>query len=797
MSHPMSRPILIFIALFLVAIAPGCSESDHEEVQNLQPYDNPFGPDDHRWEPQPDRHKPSSLQFCKETGRLFVAQPGPVDDPGDTVAVVDIEERRVTDYIGVGKAPYALALHPDAPKLVVANRFSDHLSIIDVNDGSARDEPADFYVEDLLFDDDGDRLFAANRRDNSVSQFHVGVDGGELRLDPALLGGETEIPVGFNPFRLALSPDEQTLYAASAQGLAVTAVDISTDAEHRQPISSASPVEVDVDDELTPPDFAADADTDLVAGTERLWLGAPAFDLHVDDEHLFVATLSRSTHHPPGDGDDHTYSPPTDGSPNEGFRDLKNELAVIERGEYGKRHRYTSAFYCCPDVRDVPPDDPDRGDLVPDESLQIVEGALPTAVANADTAAGSHLLVAYGGSNELQRFDVDGADITAGPVVSVGFDPRDLVVDPSRNKAYVLARLSESVTVVDLDTFEAVDQIDLTADDTAEFPATDAELGELLFYSGAQLSIDGGQTCNHCHFDRGNIGKFFQMPWFDDPRAGRITRDTRGLYDTLPWYLEGFVDHPNPDIELSEMVYIDNFCCEDHPDPAGCAQDPPSECSQPPYSKRPPTRDDFLMETAEELVGRTHSFGQAVDTPLDFRGVSKLLGLYLIHRPGLLPNPNRADSDAAQRGRRLFESAETGCAVCHPAPTFGVSTDVNPFDTPLLFAPVVEPARDADDVNLNRLSTSFLNDYPQARQEDGDVYFTSPSLRGMWDRAGGFYHHGRTLTLIEALAPPGHPALDDNQEGYNVTDGVFDAHGATGHLTEDQLLDLVEFILTL
>lgn len=279
--------------------------------------------------------------------------------------------------------------------------------------------------------------------------------------------------------------------------------------------------------------------------------------------------------------------------------------------------------------------------------------------------------------------------------------------------------------------------------------------------------------------------------------GSRMTPDTRGLFDSRPWYMEGVFDESKTSALLAEMIDEANFCCEKHDDPKACAQDPISTCEEAPFIGRAPLRSLHFEQKAKELIGLDHSFGGALDVPLDFEGVAALLGLYLIQSPALLPNPNRGDSRSAERGRRLFESPTTGCATCHPGPTFGVSTEVNPFKTPLVFGPMIDPLRDREGKNLNLMSTPFLERHPEAQQVGDDVYFKSPSLRGIWDRAPGFLHHGRAQTLRDAIASPGHPALRQWETGYNEADGIFDTHGATSHLSRSELEDLIQYLLTL
>lgn len=115
----------------------------------------------------------------------------------------------------------------------------------------------------------------------------------------------------------------------------------------------------------------------------------------------------------------------------------------------------------------------------------------------------------------------------------------------------------------------------------------------------------------------------------------------------------------------------------------------------------------------------------------------------------LLPEPNprvASGSPAAVRGKVLFEG-QAGCAACHPAPLF---TDRKTHNVGLLTAS--EPD--------GRYDTPTLV----------ECYRTSP-----------YFHDGRAATLGDALTV------------HNATD----RHGATSDLTEEELDDLVAYVLSL
>jgi cytochrome c peroxidase len=105
-------------------------------------------------------------------------------------------------------------------------------------------------------------------------------------------------------------------------------------------------------------------------------------------------------------------------------------------------------------------------------------------------------------------------------------------------------------------------------------------------------------------------------------------------------------------------------------------------------------------------------------------------------------------SPAAQRGRRLFISAQTGCARCHPT---GLFTDLRTYD--------VGTAGPLD---------------------GGDRAFDTPTLVELW-RTAPYLHDGSAATLREVL----------------TVRNPQDRHGHTSKLTEPQRNDLIEYLLSL
>jgi len=799
----------IALGVSLVALT-GCRDSTCAgwgwEPTTLSPGDNPFDESDPLWSPQPHRDNP--LEVVVADDRAFVSLQGSVDEPGHEIVVIDLASREVGERIDtLGAGPTGVTLSPDGSRLLVLNRFSNFATLIDTATGVLKRLPTDFYGIEGAFTPDGAEVWITNRWRDAVGIWEVGDEPDSCDV--------TWLPVGANPRDIAISDDGQTVAVATLTDMSVSLFDRASRTERH-----------------------------------RVELGAPANGLAFAGDHLVVATLSANTHHPPDegpdtDGDGH----PGDGTPNVNFQDLQNELAVVAPLSGELVQRYTSDTICCRDYRDVDPDDTDRrGDLLPDEETWIVEGALPEQVA----ADGDQVWVSYSGSDQVQRFTMESGALTpAGTWSTDGHAPHALAV--AGDSLLVVHRLSETVGFYEASTGESQGEVVVGDVSGGEFPATDAELGELFNFVTGPYSIDGDQACAHCHREGGNIDKAFSMPLTAYEGLGaRMTMAYRGAADTRPWFFETAMDESNFKPVMNEFARIENFCCTDYtlfPDgtPDNCAENPPAECDTAtntgsadgfaadrdrgflhPRPSEHVSREEFYLAVSSSLIGRDSSFGdglyyedlltgerQPVD--LDFDGLTRALGLFLLMEPRLLPNPNDADRESVRRGQALFENLETGCATCHPAPTFAVSSSNNPFDLPLRMGPVVSPNRGEDGENLDLFAGGFVDTFPLAEQDScadicgeaacdedpkvcddlRDVRFGVPSLRGIWDRAPSMLHDGRAQGLREVLCTPGHPALQEGEEGFNELDGIPDTHGGTSHLTASDIEDLIDYLETL
>ena len=115
-------------------------------------------------------------------------------------------------------------------------------------------------------------------------------------------------------------------------------------------------------------------------------------------------------------------------------------------------------------------------------------------------------------------------------------------------------------------------------------------------------------------------------------------------------------------------------------------------------------------------------------------------------------------SEAAKAGQQLFFSDATRCASCHSGPFY---TDSMP--------------RPPADIVRHDVGTGG----DDSSEKMGPAYDT-PTLLGVY-RTAPYLHHGGAVTLKEVLTT------------YNQGD----QHGATSHLSEEQVAALVEFLRAL
>jgi hypothetical protein len=118
--------------------------------------------------------------------------------------------------------------------------------------------------------------------------------------------------------------------------------------------------------------------------------------------------------------------------------------------------------------------------------------------------------------------------------IKTGLRPTNVVTHPHRGIAYVANTFADSISVVDLDQAEIVNEISL-----GRTPALSlADRGEHLFYD-AELSFDGWFSCHSCHPDGHTTGLLNDNLGDASYGAPKRILSLLGTNDTGPWGWNG------------------------------------------------------------------------------------------------------------------------------------------------------------------------------------------------------------------------------------------------------------------
>jgi len=299
-------------------------------------------------------------------------------------------------------------------------------------------------------------------------------------------------------------------------------------------------------------------------------------------------------------------------------------------------------------------------------------------------AADGALVVAAGGTHELLWLR-DGAaplpfsQISGGEVMdrslagdssrfrrlALGGRPLGIAWDASRGRAWVANRLLDALQEIDPAGPTLLRTLPL-ADPGAENRSTAASLarrGEAIFFDAGR-SLDQWYSCHTCHYEGG--GNTITFDTLNDGSAGtyKTVLPLWGVAETGPWTWHGW-------------------------------------------------QRDFRGSLAKSLVDSMQGPPPAAE---DVTALAAYLST-------LAPPPSphlEADgslSQAAERGRRLFESDRTACTSCHAGP---------------------------------HLTTAENHDVGLVREEDRYDAFSPPTLRGI-HRKNRLLHNGRASSIEEVL----------------------------------------------
>jgi YVTN family beta-propeller protein len=369
-------------------------------------------------------------------------------------------------------------------------------------------------------------------------------------------------------------------------------------------------------------------------------------------------------------------------------------------------------------------------DLRPGEGRRRTSFGMDTyngvyVVTNAWEAAiapdGKRLYTVYAGTNDMNVSDVIDDDYKeiqrVGQARRVGQNPRAVRVSPDGQRVYIYNALDFAVGVYDRD------MRPLGTVKVCEPPKTPEWVrGKILFNTANYpLSARRWIACASCHPDGHHDGRVWQ-----NPEGLRKTTALFGVAHTHPLHWSADRD------EVQDFEYtIRSQLMKGR----GLFNGPIQ-----------PKRGFEKIELKEKLSGKSKDLDALAIYTNSFE---------FTHLSPHIPAPGKL-SPAAERGKKLFFSKETGCATCHSGPYYTDSTLKEPY-------------------NLHDVGTG--DDDPSERM--GKKYDT-PTLLGVY-RTAPYLHHGKAKTLHEVL----------------TTQNKGDKHGKTSHLKAAEIDDLVAFLRSL
>ena len=677
--------------------------------------------------PQPLRRHPYGLALSMDGSKLYVTLEGNEAEPGSSVLVVDTSTGEVAGEIEVGRRPLGITRSPGGRFLIVANQYSNYLSVIDTtNDREVGHLPGFFYNQKIAFVPEREWMLVTNRALDSLDVFTYSEPpfSASLLYRISLWSDNRPYMLDSDP-GFGLGGDHQRLLGV-APGFGNT--DASSPRDFLRHLTNVNPRDMTLSGNLAYVGLinglgVAVVNMDSRRQVASIDLNAPALDVASYGGLVFISTLSRFA---------------------QGFDNVNNEIAVVDTGSdpFSLRMRFTSAenppygpaagpaqgalvpasgeapyltafgvngFLDFPRDRDVLLEIVDGFETNPDNLPRLVGGALPDQM----TIVDGKLAVAYASSDQVELFRIEAGapDPTAmlktlgraftnetqtafptaidrralfddGPYIAgeddfgffIGRMPQELIATPDGSRLFAANRLGESVTSFRIDAdgrpvFERA--LDLGSPGTPPFPATLAETGE-DFYTSSRVSLDRDMTCQSCHPGGHKDSKIWHVA-SSPGRTMRMTLSNRNLRGTPPFYRSG--------IRRNLETFRGTFRSMASEGPFGFFESP-----APFDANGDGILNDLDRGRTVADVNRNRMF-VLERTGVGFDKTNSAIAAFLEAEPRLLPNPflgpggrlqmrvpvafdgrkGLAQGDAV-RGKLIFGRA--GCTLHHTPPTF-------------------------------------------------------------------------------------------------------------------------------
>ena len=421
---------------------------------------------------------PINLALTPDGSELWVAC-----EASSSTVVVDTTTHEVLAEIEVGGQPHDVTFHPDGSRAYVTNRLDDTLSVIDVE---SRDVVDTIAVGDephgVLLDAPGELIYVLNSSQDSVSV-----------IDAETLEETRRLTTSRVPWSLALSPDGEKIFVTNT---------LSDFVPPRTPPMSEITV-IDTQRGVVEDRFIIPA-ANLLQGVA--W--------HPSGEFAMV-TLNRTKNLVPMTRLLQGWT-------------ITNGLGIVWRDGRIDQVLLDQPDIAFPDAADVT--------FTSDGRLALVTSSGSDRVAIVDLEKLLSMLEAATPEERERILPNHLAKSTefVEAFVKTGMSPRGITLSADDKTAYVANTLDDTVTVIDLERFEAVKEIDLGGPEVI----SQTRWGEQLFHS-ADIAFRRQFSCHTCHPDGHVDGITYDI----EPDGIGVdpvdNRTLRGIFDTAPFKWTG------------------------------------------------------------------------------------------------------------------------------------------------------------------------------------------------------------------------------------------------------------------
>ena len=421
---------------------------------------------------------PINLSLSPDGAEIYVACEG-----SRSVVVVDVGDRRKVAEIPVGGQPHDVTFSPDGKTAFVTNRLDDTVSVIDV---AARE------VRRVIPVGDEPHGVLTNRSGSLLYVLNSAIDGISV-IDTSTLEEVKRLSASRNPWSLSLSPDGSQIFVTN---------NLSRFVEFREPPVSEVTV-VNADDAIVENRIEV-PETNLIQGV----------DWHPSGEFAFV-TINRTKNLVPMTRILQGWT-------------ITNGIGILWRDGRVDQLLLDEPNLYFPDAADVA--------FTRDGRLALVTSSGSDRIAVVDV---QKLMATLTEATDEQREWVlpNHLGVSIDFVVkhiSTGISPRGVLVGRDGKSAFVVNALDDSITVIDLESLEPTERIDLGGPEVI----TQVRRGERLFHS-ADVAFQRQFSCHSCHPDGHVDGITYDIEPDGIGFDPVDNRSLRGILDTAPFKWTG------------------------------------------------------------------------------------------------------------------------------------------------------------------------------------------------------------------------------------------------------------------